>query len=393
MSTDQTPTGPPRRIPFHRPSISEAGIDEVVSTLRSGWLTTGSKAAEFERRFQKEVGSQHAVALNSATAALHLALAAVGVQEGDEVIVPTMTFTATAEVVIHLGGTPVLVDCDPSTLNLQPALVEKALTEKTKAIVPVHYGGHPCEMDELLAIANRRGLAVVEDAAHAFPAKYRGRDIGTLGTATCFSFYANKTITTGEGGMVTTEDEELANRVRILGSHGMTRDAANRFLLGHGWDYGVVEAGYKYNLSDVAAALGIHQVQRGSELRDRRAAIASVYTERLADIAGVQPLSVHDYVEHSWHLYVVKLDTELLPLARNDFVGRMAEAGIGCSVHYRPLHMHDFYRRTFGYSDSDFPEAAAAFDHIVSLPIFPDMTADEVDYVIDTVRSIVSAPA
>ncbi len=379
-----------QRIPFFVPEIGEAEIAEVVETLRSGWLTTGPRTKQFERDFAAYVGAKHAIAVNSATAALHLALDAIGVTSGDEVIVPTMTFTATAEVVIHRGATPVFVDCEADTLNMDASQLERRITRRTKAIIPVHYGGQPCEMDQILEIARSRGLKVIEDAAHALPARYRGRMIGTIGDVTCFSFYANKTITTGEGGMITTEDSELAEKMSIRSLHGMSKEAWKRFTAEGSWYYEVVYPGYKYNMPDIAGALGLHQLRRADEFRDARRHAAERYAARLADMPQVCALAVRDHVQHSWHLYVVQLALEQLRIDRAQFISELNKAGIGTSVHYLPLHMHPYYRDTFGFQPDDFPAARAAYERIVTLPLYPRMSEDDVDYVVSAIAAIVA---
>ncbi|MEZ6070288.1 MAG: DegT/DnrJ/EryC1/StrS family aminotransferase [Pirellulales bacterium] len=375
-------------VPFFVPDVSEEEIASVVETLRSGWLTTGPKVRQFEDLFADYVGARHAVAVNSATAALHLGLEAAGVRRDDEVIVPTMTFTATAEVAVYLGARPVLVDCLDDTLNIDPDAVAAAVTDRTKAIVPVHYGGQPCRMDELQAIASEHKLAVIEDAAHALPASYRGQRIGTLSAVTCFSFYANKTITTGEGGMATTEDEALAERMRTMRLHGLSKGAWNRFAAQGAWYYEILEAGYKYNLTDIAAAIGIGQLARCDDFRRQRYRVVQRYDQGLAGLAEVRTPVSREGDESAWHLYVIRLETDRLTIDRNAFIEQLTARGIKTSVHYTPLHMHPYYARTYGYKPDDFPVAAAAYEQIISLPIFPTMSDQQVDYVVDCVRSI-----
>jgi perosamine synthetase len=331
------------------------------------------------------------VALNSATAALHLALDAVGVGPGDEVILPTMTFAATAEVVIHLGAKPVLVDCLPGSLQIDPAAVEAAITPRTKAVMPVHYGGAACEMDRLCALAAAHNLKIIEDAAHALPTRYRGRTIGAIGDLTAFSFYANKTITTGEGGMLTTDNADYAERARMMSLHGLSRDAWKRFAAGGSWQYAIEQPGYKYNMTDIAAAMGIHQLRRAEEFRTARARCAARYNELLADVAELElPNHRAADVESAWHLYVVQIRQELLSIDRNQVIAELSAAGISTSVHWMPLHMHPYYRTTFGYVAEDFPVAAIAFERIISLPIFPSMTEEQIKRVAGTLREILS---
>lgn len=375
-------------VPFFLPEIGEEEIASVVETLRSGWLTTGPKTKLFEERFAQKVEAPQAVAVNSATAALHLALEALGVGPGDEVIVPTMTFTATASVAVHLGAKPVLVDVEPDTLNLDPARIEAACTPRTKVVMPVHYAGQPCELDPILEIARRRGLRVVDDAAHALPTRYRGRMIGSLTDITAFSFYANKTITTGEGGMATTADDQLADRMRRMALHGMSRDAWKRFTKEGSWYYEVLEPGYKYNLSDVASAIGLHQLAKCDRFWEARRERAGWYDELLADVPEVAAPRVRPDVQHAWHLYVVQLQLDRLRIGRNEFIQELNAAQIGTSVHYVPLHRHPYYQRTLGHEPGDFPVADALYDRIISLPLYTRMTRDDVERVVDAVRSI-----
>jgi dTDP-4-amino-4,6-dideoxygalactose transaminase len=376
-------------LPFHVPSIGAEEIGAVVDVLKSGWLTTGSKAKEFEQQFARFVGARHAVAVNSATAALHLGLAAAGVKEGDEVIVPTMTFAATAEVVLYLGAMPVLVDCRPDTLNIDPAALEAALTPRTKAIVPVHFAGQPCDMESILSLARAHGLKIVEDAAHALPARDRGRMVGSIGDVTCFSFYATKTITTGEGGMATTDNPEWAEKMRTLSLHGISHDAWNRYSAEGSWFYEVTGVGYKYNLTDIAASLGLEQLKKAHAFATVRRHIAQAYTAAFADLAEIRTPVCEPGKQHAWHLYVIQLDLDRLSVDRREFVEELRQHNIGASVHFIPLHLHPFYRDTFGYKPQDFANAAAAYQRIVSLPIYPNMTAADVDDVIAAVRHIV----
>ncbi len=376
-------------LPFHTPDIGEEEVTEVVQVLRSGWLTTGTKAKQFENEFAAMVGARHAIAVNSCTAALHLALEALGVREGDEVIVPTMTFAATAEVVTYLKAKPVLVDSTPDTLNISPDAIEQAITPRTKAIVPVHFAGHPCEMSRIHAVAQAHNLAVVEDAAHALPARYRGKMIGSLSDLTCFSFYATKNITTGEGGMVTTDDADLAARVRIMSLHGLSRDAWSRYTAQGSWYYEILSPGFKYNLTDIAAALGLAQLAKCDRFWKARDRVAALYRDGFRDVPEIVCPSAADHVQHAWHLYVIQLDLEALRIDRNEFIAQLQRAGIGCSVHFIPLHLHPYYRDSYGYKPADFPTAQAAFERIVSLPLYPKMTEADIQRVITVVRNIV----
>ncbi len=376
------------RVPFFQVSIGDEEINSVIETLKSGWLTSGPKVKQFEQEFADFVGAKHAVAVNSATAGLHLALEAHGIGPGDEVLVPTLTFAATAEVVIHLGATPVLVDCDPGTLNICIEDIGRKRTDKTRAIMPVHYAGQPCEMDEIAAVAAEHDLVVVEDAAHAFPASYKGETIGTISPVTCFSFYANKTITTGEGGMNTTDDDEVAARMRQMSLHGLSRNAWNRFSAKGSWYYEIEAPGYKYNMPDIAAAIGIGQLHRADEFLEGRRSAAERYVEAFADNPLVSTLDVQPYVHHSWHLLVIKLNTGSLSIDRNDIIVKLNEAGIGTSVHYTPLHLHPLYRERYGYQPQDLPVAARVFEQMISLPVFASITPAQVDYVAATVNRI-----
>jgi len=378
-------------LPFHRPSIDEGDIAAVVHAMRSGWLTSGPGVLEFERAFAAFVGAEHAVAVNSCTAALHLALEAMGVGKGDEVILPTMTFAATAEVVTYLQARPVLVDCCPSTLNMTAGLLEPALTNRTRAIIAVHHSGLPCDLDPILDLARSRGVAVVEDAAHCFPAAYRGRMIGAISDATCFSFYATKTITTGEGGMVTTQSASQADRMRLMRLHGISRHAWNRYADNGTWRYEILEAGFKYNLTDIAAALGSSQLAKARTLGEARRRHAEQYSKALQDVPEIEvPPSGLDG-EHAWHLYVIKLNLERLRIGRDQFIEELRERRIGASVHFIPLHLHPYYRTLLGCRPDEYPAATAVFERIVSLPLFPDMSsadvADAVAAVTDIVRS------
>jgi perosamine synthetase len=376
---------------FHHPHIGEQEIRAVEETLRSGWITTGAKVRKFELDFADFVGAGHAIAVNSATAALHLALDAIGLGPGDEVIVPTMTFAASAEVVIYCGARPVLVDCEPDTLNVSADGIERAISLHTKAIMPVHFAGQPCDMDRILDIGRRHGIRVVEDAAHALPAAYDGRTIGTIGDLTCFSFYATKTITTGEGGMVTTDNADYADRIRVMSLHGISRDAWKRYTAEGSWYYEIIEAGYKYNLTDLAAALGIEQLKRCDAFREERRRIAERYDAGFADLDAVATPVCRPDVEHAWHLYVIQLELDRLTINRAQFIEALKAEQIGTSVHFIPLHLHPYYRDRWGYRRDDLPHASAVFERIISLPIYPGMCDDDVEDVIRAVGRICAA--
>jgi dTDP-4-amino-4,6-dideoxygalactose transaminase len=375
-------------IPYNRPSIDEAEIEAVVETLRSGWITTGPRTAEFERRFAAYTDSAHAIGLSSATAALHLALLAAGVGPGDEVIVPVFTFAACAHVVVHLGATPVFVDSSPDDLNLDPAAVERAVTPRTRALMVVHYAGQPARMDDLLAIASKHNLFVLEDAAHAVGARYRDRPAGSLGDAAAFSFYATKNLATGEGGMLTTSRDDVAETARIYALHGMSRDAWKRYGRGGSWFYEVVAPGYKYNMSDIQAALGLAQLERLDERNARRAMLACQLTEALSECEAVEPLAVRPEVHHAWHLYVIRLCDGTLTIDRNRFIEELEARGIATSVHFIPLHLHPYYREMHGTRAGDFPVAESSFECAISLPLYPSMTEAGVDRVAEAVRDV-----
>ena len=451
----------PIQVPFFRPSISEAEIEEVVSCLRSGWLTTGPRTKRFESEFARQVGGMYAVAVNSCTAALHLAVEALGLGPCQAVLVPTMTFAATAEVVRYQNAVPLLVDCDPVTLNMDIEDAARKIEQlragntpldpslRVVGIIPVHVGGLMMDMDRVQAFAAERGLWVVEDAAHSFPAAYRARGQRSVvrgqrsvvrgqwsevrgqwsevsknvqtanpksqipnhqisnpqslipnpsacwrrcgentAAVSCFSFYANKTMTTGEGGMAVTDDEQLAARMRQMSLHGLSRDAWKRFAGNHAWDYKIVAPGYKYNMTDIAAAIGLHQLARAEENRLERQSIARFFREELAEIDQIElPPDPPDRV-HSWHLFPIRLRLDRLSIKRNAFIERLRELGVGCSVHWRPLHLHPYYEETFGWRVEHLPVASAEWPRLVSLPLFPGMREEEYRHVADTIRQL-----
>jgi dTDP-4-amino-4,6-dideoxygalactose transaminase len=386
-----------RQIPFHRPSIGPAEEHEVLDSLRSGWITTGPKAKRFEKEFAAYVGARHALAVSHCTGALHLALFALGVGPGDEVITTPFTFTATAEVIGYLGARPVFVDIDPGTFNLNPARVEEALESgqhgRVRAILPVHFAGHACDMDRLLAIARSHHLKIVEDAAHAVGSArhLEGRGmtrVGTIGDLSCFSFYATKNITSAEGGMVTTEDDALAERIAVASLHGMNRDAWKRYDRNGSWFYEIHDTGFKYNLSDVHAAIGVAQLARADEFMRRRTAIARAYSEALRAEPAFQVPYEEPGIEHAWHLYVLRLHPEQLRIGRAQFVELLRERGVGTSVHCIPLNTMHFYQERYGYHTGDFPIAEDVYSRCLSLPIYPAMSDEDVAYVIETVLAL-----
>ena len=380
-------------LPFAAPLLGNEEIDEVVNCLRSGWLTTGLKVKQFEREFAEFIGVKHALAVNSCTAALHLALEAAGVGPGDEVITTPMTVTATAAVIEHLGARPVFADCTAETLNIDPAQIERRLSPRTRAILPVHFAGQACDMDAINAIARSHGVPVIEDAAHAIPTRYRGRVVGTLSDVTCFSFYATKNVTTGEGGMVVTDRDDIAERMRLMHLHGMSKDAWKRYTQNGSWSYEILAPGFKYNLTDIAAAIGIHQLRKCHAFHRRRLTIADQYDAAFADLPGVSVPRVEDREGHGWHLYVIQIDSERLGIGRDAFIERLIARNIGVSVHFIPLHVHPYYRERYALRPDDFPNAWSAYERIISLPIYAKMSDDDVRHVIDAVRAIVAEAA
>ena len=377
-------------IPFHLPSIGEEEVAAVEKVLRSGWLTTGAVAFEFEKEFASYIGCKHALAMNSGTSALQLALDAIGLKSGDEVLVPTYTFTATAEVVTYFGARPVLCDSIPGGFNLDVADAESKITERTRAVIAVHIGGEPCDLDAVQALAHRHGLHVIEDAAHALPAGLPGRRIGTISELTAFSFYATKTIATGEGGMLTTNDDGYAERAALMRLHGIGKDAWNRYSHTGSWAYNVLEAGYKCNLPDVLAALGLAQLRKSDRFFQERLAIAQLYRSQLAEVEELEmPPTGPAGGQHAWHLFILRIRPELLELDRNTFIEQLKAKGIGTSVHFIPLHRHSYYQRTYGVGPKDFPNADNAFQRCLSLPIFPGLREEQAATVIETIKGLV----
>lgn len=395
------------RVPFFRPNITEREIAEVVTCLRSGWLTTGPVTREFESEFATYVGAKHAVALNSCTAALHLALEAIGLRRGELVLVPTMTFAATAEVVRYFDAIPVFVDCDPTTLCLDVEAARRTLSAlrtgehvaggargTVRAIIPMHYGGQMCDVQAIRTLASAYEIAVIEDAAHTLPASYRASEsmpwqqVGTTGDVTCFSFYANKTITTGEGGMAVTDNPQIADRMRLMSLHGMSKDAWKRYTSSGSWYYEVVAPGFKYNLTDIASALGRVQLSRANELWELRRGIASRYREALSHIPGIDLPAETENRRHSWHLYSIRLDLARWTKGRDAFIEGLKTRGVGASVHWMPLHMQPYYRDMYGLAAEAFPVAAGTWPRLVTLPLFPGMTDDEIDIVVESIHEM-----
>lgn len=391
-------------VPFFRPAISETAISEVTDCLRSGWLTSGPLVKRFEAEFAQSVRADHAVAVNSCTAALHLAVDALNLQAGQGVLVPTMTFAATAEIVLYRGAVPILVDCDPVTLNMDfPDAQAKYKANEGKldivGMIPVHVGGQMMDLDEVDAFARERDLWIVEDAAHAFPAAFRShsddpwRRCGeNTARVSCYSFYANKTITTGEGGMAVTADEQLAARMRQMSLHGLSHDAWKRYQGGSAWDYRIVAPGYKYNMTDVAAAIGLHQLARAEAMRIERQQIAGYYDRSFGDLPQVElPVLLENRI-HSWHLYAIKLRLDRLSIDRNEFIDLLRERDIGCSVHWRPLHLHPYYE-SLDWKPGDCPAATEVWQRSISLPLFPGMTSAQQERVVSVIREICATNA
>ncbi len=376
-------------LPYALPLIEDDDIAEVVDSLKSNWLTKGPKTIEFEKQFAEYVGAKYAIAVNSCTAALHLSLVAAGIGPGAEVITTPMTFVASANVIIHAGATPVFADIDPVTMNLDPANIEAKITPRTKAIIPVHIAGHPVQLDEILALAKKHKLFVLEDAAHAVYTQYKGQMIGSISNATAFSFYATKNLVTGEGGMVTTNDEELAHKIRILSTHGMSRNAWNRYTAAGSWYYEVLYPGYKDNMTDIQAALGITQLHKLERLQGLRQNIARRYNEAFGPMPELEIPVEQEYARHAWHLYIIKLNLDKLTLDRARFIEELKEEKIGTSVHFIPVHFQPYYRETYGYKPGDFPLAEATFERIISLPLYPKMSAQDVEDVIEAVARVI----
>jgi dTDP-4-amino-4,6-dideoxygalactose transaminase len=377
----------PEFLLFSPPSIGEEEIGEITAALRSGWITTGPRTRRFEQEFAELLGSPGTLALNSCTAGLHVALESLGLGPGDEVITTPMTFAASVNVIEHVRARPVLVDVEPDTLNIDPAAIERAITSRTRAILPVHFAGHPAELDAIGALAEAHGLSVIEDAAHALPAKYRGRMIGSGDNPVSFSFYATKNLTTGEGGMLSGSPELLA-RARVISLHGMSRDAWQRYGLGGSWYYEVNAPGFKYNMTDMQAALGLMQLRKLERFQSRRAEVVAAYGAAFGDHPALETPVARPWVEHAWQLYVLRLRLEALSIDRAQFIEELTSRNIGTSVHFIPIHLHPYYRNTYGYRPDDFPVAYSNYQRTISLPLHPGLTDDEVGDVIDAVLDV-----
>lgn len=377
-------------LPFGAPLIEQAEIDEVVASLKSGWLGTGPKVHKFEEMFKEYKGVKYAMALNSCTAALHLSMLAIGIKPGNEVILPSMTFASTANAVIHAGGKPILVDCEKDTMNMDPEDIERQITPKTKAIIPVYFAGRPCNMDRIVDIANKHNLKIVEDAAHAIEAEYNGKKTGTFGDIGCFSFYVTKNIITGEGGMAITNVEEYANKIKRLSFHGIRKDKLHSSSDKKYKHYQVIDRGFKLTMMDIQAAIGIHQLPRVEKYWERRKEIWERYNEAFEDLPVFIPAPIPNGVKHSYHLYTFLLDIDKLNITRDEFLYEMAKRNIGVGVHYIALHLHPYYQQKYGYKQGDFPNADWISDRTVSIPLSAKLTDNDVQDVINTVREIIT---
>ncbi|MBN1157000.1 DegT/DnrJ/EryC1/StrS family aminotransferase [Candidatus Woesearchaeota archaeon] len=369
---------------FSPPAITDKEINAVVETLKSGWLSMGPRVFEFEKKFSEYIGCRCSVAVNSCTSALFLSLAISGINKGDEVITTPFTFASTANVICHLGAKPVFCDIDKDTFNISPKQIESKITKKTKAILPVHYGGQPCDMEEIQRIADEHGLVVVEDAAHALGAELNNKRIGASGNLTCFSFYPTKNITTGEGGMITTNNKEIADRLKLLRLHGISSEAWSRYSRGGKWKYDVLAPGYKLNMSDMNAAVGIVQLERIKELNQKREEIYNLYTRKLSLLNAIELQKPRENIKSSYHLFPILLKNH----NRDSFIDGMTEMNIGTSVHFIPLHLQPFYQKEFGYKEGDFPVAEDIYGRIISLPIHPMMTDGDAEYVCEAIMHI-----
>lgn len=374
---------------FSPPVVGEEEIREVVDTLRSDWLTTGPKTRRFETEFGRYIGAVGALALNSCTAGLHTALAALGIGAGDEVITTPMTFAATVNVIEHVGARPVLVDVEPDTLNIDPAAIERAITPRTRAIMPVHYAGHPADLDAIEALAIENELFVIEDAAHALPARYKDRMIGSGRNPTAFSFYATKNLTTAEGGMLTGSAEFL-ERARPFSLHGMTRDALTRYAKGGSWRYEILEPGFKYNMTDIQASMGLCQLRKLDRFDARRREIVAAYKSAFGDEDALECPTERGDVRSAWHLYVLRIRPEVLTIDRDRFIDELTARNIGTSVHFIPVHLHPYYRDRYSYEANDLPVAVSNFERMISLPLNPRLSSLDVEDVIEAVLDVVS---
>ncbi|KDR94625.1 dTDP-4-amino-4,6-dideoxygalactose transaminase [Peptoclostridium litorale DSM 5388] len=374
---------------YAKPEMGEDEIRDVADTIKSGWITKGPRTAEFEEKFARFVGAKYAVAVNSCTAALHTALVCRGIKSGDEVITTPFTFAATVNVILHCGAKPVLVDIDPRTYTIDPEKIEEKITSRTKAIIPVHYAGQACNMDEIMDIAKRHNLFVLEDAAHAVYTKYKDSLVGGIGDATAFSFYATKNLATGEGGMLTTNDKELAERARVVSLHGMSRHAWNRYSKSGSWYYEIEYPGFKYNMTDIQAALGLNQLAKLESMQAAREKYANMYNDAFAGVDEIiEPFNA-PYSRHAWHLYPVQIDDGMLSIGRDEFIEELGRWNIGTSVHFIPVHMHPYYRDMLGFQKGEYPVTEKVYSRILSLPLYPGMSEEDVKYVIEAVNETV----
>jgi dTDP-4-amino-4,6-dideoxygalactose transaminase len=376
-------------LPYHQPFIENEEIEEVVDTLKSGWLTTGPRTLKFEEVFRDYIGCRYAIGLNSCTAGLHLALAAHGFKANDEVITTTMTFPATANAIIHAGLRPIFVDIETGTLNIDVSQIEEKITPRTRAIIPVHFAGHPCDMDPIMELANKHKLTVIEDAAHAIEAKYKDRKIGNLGNPTSFSFYANKNITTGEGGMLVLNDDSLADKVRILRLHGISRDAWKRYGKSGFAHWELDSPGFKYNMADINAALGIHQLKKVNHFLELRKKYSSLYDLAFSKIPELETLETRGYAEPAHHLYIISLRLEQLKVSRDEFLDAIQSKGIGVAVHYKGLHLQPYYRKKYSIPQEKFTVATRYSERVISLPLYPRMSVGDIERVIGAVTDLV----
>ena len=373
---------------FAQASLDDNEFEEMVDTLKSGWLTYGPKSIRFEKLFSDYIGVKNSIAVNSCTSGLHLSLLALGIGPGDEVITTDLTFVATCEVILHVGATPILVDID-DTFNIDITKIEKVITDKTKAIIPVHFGGQPCQMDEILKIKKKYNISIIEDAAHASGSKYKDQKIGQIGDVTIFSFYANKNMTTGEGGIVTTNNSKIAEKVRTLSLHGISKDAWSRFSEKGKWYYEVTELGYKYNFTDIQASLGIHQLDKLDSFNAKRSNIAEKYTTSFTNNNVIKMPRQINHIINSWHLFPVIIEFTKLSIGRDFFIKALEAEGIKTSVHYVPIHMQPFYKIKYSFLDNDYPIALNYYKNIISLPIYPDMDNKDTNSVIKAVNKII----
>ena len=378
----------PELLPFHQASIGEEEVKEIIQTLNSGWLTTGQKTRLFEKTFADYIGCKHAIGLNSCTAGLHLSLVVSGVSSGDEVITSPITFPATTNVIVHQNAKPVFVDVEPETLNINCSEIESKINDSTKAILPVHFAGHPCDMDTIISLAQKHNLTVIEDAAHALESKYHGNKIGAIGNFTAFSFYATKNITTGEGGMLTTNDDHYADKLRILSLHGISKNAWKRYGKEGFQHWELLMPGYKYNMFDMQASLGIHQIKKVESFLNRRVQIVKKYNDAFEKTEEIQLLKPESNIKHAHHLYVIVIKTENLKVSRDEVLNEIQKRGIGVAVHFRSLHLQPFFKQHFNYKKGMFPQAEYLSDRVISLPLYPKMTDEDVSRVIETVLGV-----